>query len=68
MNEIAAFKARIALLEAEKKRPRDEHFAVGEVREHNGSLMIIGALHPSIELDALPVGTKVYIKLGGGEK
>jgi len=61
--KVTSYEARIAELEAENQQLRDEHFAAGEVREHNGSLTVIGALHPQIELDALPIGTKVYIKL-----
>lgn len=61
--KLADKEARIKELDAENQRPRDAHWAVGAVREHNGSLMVIGALHPQIELDALPIGTKVYIRL-----
>ena len=57
----------LSSMELEARQLRDATFAVGEVREHNGSLMVIGALRPQIELDTLPIGTKVYIKLGGGE-
>lgn len=42
----------------------EQYLAVGEVREHQGSLMVVGALHPQIELDALEPGTKVYIATG----
>jgi len=51
-------------LKAQLAELREDFLAVGEVREHNGSLMVIGSLHPNIELDALPVGAKVYIKQG----
>ncbi len=65
--KFKARKARIAELTEENARLKAGYFAVGEVREHNGSLMVVGSLHPSIELDALPIGTKVYISVGDRE-
>jgi len=65
--KLVAAEARIAELTEENARLKAGYFAVGEVREHNGSLMVVGSLHPSIELDALPIGTKVYISVGDRE-
>lgn len=50
------------LLEGGKQKLA-EYAHVGQVVSHEGSTTLIQSRHPQIELDALPVGTKVYINM-----